>query len=48
MPQQFIELVLELDGLSLKNRDLVIQLLTEMMKLEQRGKKNNHTPYGGL
>ena len=48
MPQQFIQTVVELDGLSLKNRDLVIQPFTEMMKLEQSGKRNNYTPYGGL
>ena len=39
MPQQFIETALELNGLSLKNRDLVNQLLTEMMKLQRSGKK---------
>ena len=39
MPQQFIETVLELDGLSLKNRDIVNQPLTEMMKLEPSDKK---------
>ena len=48
MPQQFIVTVLELNGLSFKNRDLAIQPLTEMMKLQQSGKKNNYTPYGGL
>ena len=48
MPQQFIQAVVELDGLSLKNRDLVIQPFTEMMKLDQSGKRNNYTPYGGL
>ena len=30
MSQQFIQTVVELDGLSLKNRDLVIQLLMEI------------------
>ena len=39
MPQQFIETALELNGLSFKNRDLVNQLLTEMMKLQRSGKK---------
>ena len=43
MPQQFIETVLELNGLSFKNRDLVIQPLTEMMKLQLSGKRNNYT-----
>ena len=43
MPQQFIETVLELNGLSFKNRDLVIQPLTDMMKLQLRGKRNNYT-----
>ena len=46
--QQFIETVLELNGLSFNNRDLVIQPLTETMKLQQSGKRNNYTPYGGL
>ena len=48
MPQRFIETVLELNGLSFKNRDLVIQSLTEMMKLQLSGKRNNYAPYGGL
>ena len=48
MPQQFIKIVLELNGLSFKNRDLVVQLLTKMMKLQLSGKRNNYTPYGGL
>ena len=47
-PQQFIETVLELNGLSFKNRDLVVQLLTEMIKLQLSGKRNNYTPYEGL
>ena len=46
--QQFIETVLELNGRSFKNRDLVIQPLTEMAKLQQSGKRNNYKPYGGL
>ena len=33
---------------ALKNRDLVIQPLTETMKLQQSGKRNDYTPYGGL
>ena len=40
--------VLELNGLSFKKKDLAIQPLTEMMKLQQSGKRNNCTPYGGL
>ena len=48
MPQQFVETVLELNGLSFKNKDFVIQPLTEMMKLQQSGKRKNYTPYGGL
>ena len=48
MPQQFIETISELDGLNFKNRDLVIQPLTELMKLQQSDKRNNYTPYGGL
>ena len=48
MPQQFIETVLELNGLSFKNRDPVIQPLTEMMKLQQSRKRNNYTSHGGL
>ena len=48
MPQQFIETVLELSGLSFKNRDLVIKPLTEMMKLQQSGKRKIYTPYGYL
>ena len=48
MPQQFIETVLELNGLSFKNTNLVIQPLTEMMNLQQSGKRDNYTPYGGL
>ena len=47
-PQEFIETVLELNGLSFKNRDLIIQPLTEMMKLQHSGKMNNYTSYGGL
>ena len=47
MPQQFID-SLKINGLSFKNRDLAIQPLTEMMKLQQSGKRNNYTPYGGL
>ena len=38
----------ELTGLSLKNRDLAIQPLMEMMKLQESGKRNNYTSYGGL
>ena len=38
MPQKFIETVLKINGLSFKNRHLVIQLLTEMMKLHLNGK----------
>ena len=48
MPQQFIERVLDLNGKNFKNRDLVIQPLTEIMKLQLGGKRNNYTPYGGL
>ena len=49
LSQQFLETVLELDRLSLKNRDLVIQPLTEMMKLQQSGNTNDYyIPYGGL
>ena len=48
MPQQFIETVLERNGLSFKNRDVVIQPLTETMKLQLGGKRNNYTPYGGF
>ena len=48
LPQQFIEIVLELNGLTFKNRDLVIQPLTKMMKLQLRGKINDYTPYGSL
>ena len=48
IPQQFKETVLELNGLSFKNRDLVIYPLTEMMKLQQSGKRNSYTPDGGL
>ena len=48
MPQQFKVTVLELNGLSFKNRDLAIQPITEMMKLQQSGKRNNYTSYGGL
>ena len=48
MPRQFIETILELNGLGFKNRNLVIQPLTEMMKLQQSGKRNNYPPYGGL
>ena len=47
IPQKSIETVLELNGLSFKNRDLVIQPLTEMKKL-QLSKRNNYTPYRGL
>ena len=39
---------LELNRLNFKNRDLVIQPLTEMTKLQLSGVKNNYTPYGGL
>ena len=45
---RFIETVLELNRLSFKNRDLVIQLLTEIMKLQLSGKRNKYKPYGGL
>ena len=48
MPQQFIETVLELNGLRFKDINLVIQPLTEMIKLQLRGKRNNYLPYGGL
>ena len=48
IPQQFIETVFELNGLSFKKRELVIQSLTEMMKLQQSGKRNNYKPYGDL
>ena len=48
LPQQFIEIVLELNGLTFKNRDLVIQPLTKMMKLQLRGKSNDYTPYASL
>ena len=48
IPQQFIETVLELNGLSFKNTNLVTQPLTEMMNLQQSGKRDNYTPYGGL
>ena len=48
MPQQFIERVLELNGLSFKNRDLVIQPVTEIMKLQLSGRWNIYTPYGYL
>ena len=48
MPRQFIETIFELNGLGFKNRNLVIQPLTEMMKSQQSGKRNNYPPYGGL
>ena len=48
MLQQFTHTVLELTGLSFKNRDLVIQRLREMMKLQQGDMKNIYTFYGGL
>ena len=48
LPQQFIEVVLELNCLTFKNRHLVIQPLTKMMKLQLRGKSNDYTPYGSL
>ena len=48
MAQQFIETVLELSGLRLNNKDLVIQTLSEMMKLQLSVKRNNYTPYRGL
>ena len=48
MLQHFTQTVLELTGLSFKNRDLVIQRLTEMMKLQQGDMKNLYTFYGGL
>ena len=48
MLQQFIETVLEFNELSFKNRDLVIQPLTEMMKLQLSRTRNIYTLYGGL
>ena len=39
---------MELNGLSFKNRDFVIQPLTEIMKLQLSGNRNNYTSYGGL
>ena len=39
---------MELNGQSFNNRDLVIQSLTEMMKLQHCGERNNYTSYGGL
>ena len=48
MAQQFIETVLELSGLRFNNKNLVIQTLSEMMKLQLSVKRNNYTPYGGL
>ena len=34
--------------MNFKSRNLVIQLLKEMMKLQQDGKRDNYTPNGGL
>ena len=48
MLQQFIETVLELNGLSFKDRALFIQPIIEMMKLQLSDKRNNYTPHGGL
>ena len=48
MPQQFIETVLELNGLNFKDIDLVIQSLIGTMKLQLSGKRNDYTPYGDL
>ena len=48
MLQQFIEKVLELSGLSFKDRALFIQPIIEMMKLQLSGKRNNYTPHGRL
>ena len=47
MPQRFIETVLELIALSLKNRELVLQPPMKIRKLQQSGKRNNYRLYGG-